>query len=49
MGANRLAELALSVWRGAMPADEDRELAEALIEELQLGLSIHRREVPQGR
>lgn len=49
VGANRLAELALSVWRGAMPADEDRELAEALIEELQLGLSIHRREVPQGR
>ena len=48
VGANRLAEIALNVWRGGMPADEDRELAEALIEELQLGLSIHRREVPQA-
>lgn len=48
VGANRLAEIALNVWRGGMPPDDERELAEALIEELQLGLSIHRREVPQG-
>ncbi len=48
LGANRLAELALEAWRGEIPGDEERELAEALIEELQLGLSIHRREVPQG-
>lgn len=48
LGANRLAELALEAWRGEIPGNEERELAEALIEELQLGLSIHRREVPQG-
>ena len=48
LGANRLAEIALDVWRGAMPPEEDREVAEALIEELQLGLSIHRRETPRA-
>lgn len=46
LGANRVAELALATWRGAMPEDEDRTLAEAVIEELQLGLSLHRRESP---
>lgn len=46
LGANRIAEVALNAWRGGMPLDEDRELAEALIEELQLGLSIHRKEAP---
>ena len=46
MGANHIAEVALNAWRGGMPGDEDRELAEALIEELQLGLSIHRKEAP---
>ncbi len=45
-GANRIAEVALNAWRGGMPSEEDRELAEALIEELQLGLSIHRKEAP---
>jgi hypothetical protein len=29
-----------------MPIEEDRILAETVIEELQLGLSIHRREGP---
>lgn len=47
-GANRMAELALRVWKGEMPPEEDREVAEALIEELQLGLSIHRRESPRA-
>ncbi len=46
LGANRVAELALATWRGGMPAEDDRNLAEAVIEELQLGLSIHRREGP---
>lgn len=46
LGANRVAELALATWRGGMPAEVDRNLAEAVIEELQLGLSIHRREGP---
>lgn len=45
-GANRIAEVALNAWRGGMPGEDDRELAEALIEELQLGLSIHRKEAP---
>lgn len=48
LGANRVAELALATWRGGMPLEEDRTLAEAVIEELQLGLSIHRREGPGG-
>jgi DNA primase len=46
LGANHVAELALAAWRGGMPGETDRELAEAVIEELQLGLSIHRREGP---
>ncbi|MEO8539663.1 MAG: DNA primase [bacterium] len=45
-GANRVAELAMATWRGSMPNDDDRNLAEAVIEELQLGLSLHRRETP---
>ncbi len=48
LGANKVAELALATWRGGMPAEADRRLAEAVIEELQLGLSIHRREGPGG-
>jgi DNA primase len=48
LGANRVAELALATWRGGMPEEPDRRLAEAVIEELQLGLSIHRREEPGG-
>jgi DNA primase len=46
LGANRVAELALATWRGGMPDEPDRRLAEAVMEELQLGLSIHRREGP---
>jgi hypothetical protein len=47
-GANRVAELAMATWSGRMPTEEDRTLAEAVIEEFQLGLSIHRREGPGG-
>ncbi len=49
LGPNRLAELAVAAWRGEVPPGEDRDLAEALIEELELGLSIHRREHPPAR
>lgn len=49
LGPNRLAELAAAAWRGEIPPGEERELAEALIEELELGLSIHRREHPPAR
>lgn len=48
LGANKVAELAMATWRGAMPEDQDRVLAEAVIEELQLGLSLHRRETPNA-
>ena len=48
-GAGAVAELASDVWRGRIPADEHREVAETVIEDLQLGLSIHRREDPALR
>ena len=46
LGANKVAELALRTWQGGIPSAEEQALAEAVIEELQLGLSIHRREGP---
>jgi hypothetical protein len=36
----------MATWRGGMPEEHERSLAESVIEELQLGLSIHRREGP---
>ncbi len=47
-GANKVAELAMATWRGTMPHDDDRTLAEAVIEELELGLSLHRQETPNS-
>jgi len=47
LGANRVAEVSNEVWRGALPADDILALAETVIEELDLGLSIHRREPAQ--
>lgn len=47
-GANEVGRLADEVWRGAMPRDDRRPLAEGIIENLQLGLSIHRKESPEG-
>lgn len=44
VGASRLATLAVEAWKGVLPAPEERHLAEAAIEDLELGLSIHRRE-----
>jgi len=46
LGANSVAEVSNDVWRGGMPPDEVMQLAETVIEELELGLSIHRRESP---
>ncbi|MCC7363894.1 MAG: DNA primase [Dehalococcoidia bacterium] len=46
VGATRLATLAAEAWRGVLPAPEDRPFAETVIEDLELGLSIHRREEP---
>lgn len=47
LGAAAVAALSHDAWRGAIPADDARSLAETMIEDLQLGLSIHRREEPE--
>ncbi len=44
LGAPRVLEAAYQAWLGESPSDEMLELAHAAIEQLQLGLSIHRRE-----
>ena len=44
LGPNAVAALSHEAWRGHIPADDARQLAETMIEDLQLGLSIHRRE-----
>jgi hypothetical protein len=44
LGSNAVATLSHEAWLGVLPSSEQRALAETLIEELQLGLSIHRRE-----
>ena len=44
LGAGRVQEVAHRAWLGALPSEETIELAEMAIEELELGLSIHRRE-----
>lgn len=46
IGANRLADISHATWRGRPPAADDHAAAEIVIEDLQLGLSIHRREEP---
>jgi DNA primase len=44
LGANRVAELSNDAWHGSLPPDDVMAVAETVIEELELGLSIHRRE-----
>ncbi len=44
LGAARVTEVAHRAWLGALPSEETLELAQIAIEELELGLSIHRRE-----
>lgn len=48
LGHRRVAEIAAQVWLGGVAPGDQRELAETIIEDLQLGLSIHRREEPDG-
>ena len=43
LGAKRVQEVAHQAWLGALPSEETHELAQTAIEELELGLSIHRR------
>jgi hypothetical protein len=47
LGPNAVARLSEEAWRGEIPTDETSALAEMIIEELELGLSIHRKE-PTG-
>lgn len=44
LGAVQVAQVSHEAWLGAMPDDEVASIAQAVIEELELGLSIHRRE-----
>jgi DNA primase len=44
LGSRGVAEIASHAWRGAMPPPEHRDIAETVMEDLQLGLSIHRHE-----
>lgn len=46
LGAQRVEEVASLAWQGSITPEDDRDLAETVIEDLQLGLSIHRREEP---
>ncbi|HEX6031056.1 MAG TPA: DNA primase [Tepidiformaceae bacterium] len=48
-GANRVAEATSEAWRGAIPAEDVRNVVEAVMEEYQLGLSLHRHEEFDGR
>jgi DNA primase len=44
LGSNAVAALSHGAWLGEIPIASERSLAETMIEDLQLGLSIHRRE-----
>ncbi len=44
LGAVQVARVSHDAWLGAMPDDEVAGIAQAVIEDLELGLSIHRRE-----
>ena len=46
MGVNHVAEIAVMAYRGAMIPDESEALAQMVIEDLELGRSLHRRESP---
>ena len=45
-GANEVERIATEAWLSATPQDPVAELAGAVIEQMELGLSIHRREGP---
>ena len=44
LGARRVVEVAYEAWLGGSPSEEMLDLAQVTIEQLQLGLSIHRRD-----
>jgi hypothetical protein len=47
LGARRVSEVASDAWRGEMPPDDAAALALAVIEALELGMSIHRQETAE--
>ncbi|MGI8927179.1 MAG: DNA primase [Tepidiformaceae bacterium] len=49
LGVNQVAEVAAGAFRGERPEEHARAIAEAAMEEMELGLSIHRREEPWAR
>lgn len=46
-GADHVARISNDAWRGALPDDDATILAQTVIEELELGVSIHRQEVTE--
>jgi DNA primase len=46
-GADHVARVSNDAWRGALPPDNAVLLAQSVIEELELGMSIHRQEVTE--
>jgi hypothetical protein len=46
-GTNRMAEVGASAWHGNQLSPSDELLAHLVIEELELGLSLHRHEAPE--
>jgi DNA primase len=46
-GTNRMAEVGASAWLGNHLSPADEQLAHLVIEELELGLSLHRHEAPE--
>ena len=49
LGSRAVAEVSFTAWQGDYPADSAMSLAQLVIEELELGLSIHRNETLQLR
>ncbi len=49
LGTSAVDEVSFTAWQGLLPPDSALPLAQLVIEELELGLSIHRNETPQFR
>jgi DNA primase len=47
LGARRVSEVASDAWRGGMPPDDSAALAQAAMEAVDLGVSIHRQEAAE--
>jgi hypothetical protein len=47
LGTSRLVEVTIQAWNGEQPADDTEAAVQTVIENLELGLSLHRRETPR--